>query len=107
MSELGKAGKRMGEAHPSVRRRTDPKPLRATPAAKPRRKVEKPYGYSVRHKWPWREDWITSEHWYATASGRDQAMRQHQRQSAGWDWYDETSFTKIERGADTRSGGQP
>lgn len=77
--ELGKDGKRMGEIHPRDLRKTDPVPLRVTPAAKPHKKVKKPYGYTFqgRSKWQPEAKWKRKTHysWYATERQRDDAMK--------------------------------
>lgn len=98
MSELGKFGKLIGEKHPRDRRRTDSEPLRATPAKPPRRKVAKPYGYSVEVCWPWEKEWTTVERWYTTKRARDQAMRAEQRRTRDWNWYGDVK--PIERATD-------
>lgn len=81
MTELGKAAKHMGHQHPRVLRWTDPVPERATPAAKPHRKVEKPFGFSYA-AWNWwgrfageNQGWKREYEWFKTEAARDQAMR--------------------------------
>jgi len=97
VSELGKFGKLIGETHPRDRRKTDPEPLRATPA-KTGRKVRRPFGYAVEFRmfstWPWE----TVTRWYATAARRDQAMHAEARRIEGLDWY--RNLRAIERAPD-------
>lgn len=90
MTELGKAGKKMGDVHPRVSRKIDPVPLRATPKAVKRPKVKKPFGFKYQHRgyrfirdgagdsiqdgfsaWKWREYYC----WYDTEGKRDQALK--------------------------------
>jgi hypothetical protein len=87
MSELGKSAKRMGHQHPSVARRIDPVPARATPKAKPKRKHEKPYGYA----WRWAgllglTDKTDRHHWFKTVQQRDQALHDAQKKAVGHTW---------------------
>ena len=89
MTEVGKAAKRMGHQHPSVLRRTDAKPERPTPKAKPHRKAQKPYGYSYEDSWFWRpgDQWKRRYVWFATERARDQALADFRKKTAGLKWY--------------------
>lgn len=77
--ELGKSGKQMGVAHPRVVRKTDPVPLRPTPAAKAGGKTRKRFSYTFQMRNKWKPDgrWKRATHysWYATEKQRDDAMR--------------------------------
>jgi len=79
--DVGKSAKRSGVMRVNHVRKLTPVPERATPAAKPHRKVEKPFGFSY-EGWSWwrrfKGDapfWVRCYSWFKTAAARDQAMR--------------------------------
>lgn len=76
-TDVGKDAKRMGRVHPRNARKADPVPERATPAAKPHRKVEKPFGISYESRLWWRagKPWKLHHEWFKTARSRDQSMK--------------------------------
>jgi hypothetical protein len=80
--DVGKDAKRAGKTRPSVARKLDPVPEKHPPgAAKPHRKVEKPFGFSY-EGWNWwrrfaadNPFWKREYQWFKTEAARDQAMR--------------------------------
>lgn len=102
--ELGKDGKRKGSQHPRVLRRTDPVPERSTPAAKPKHKDEKPYGYSYSERpgsWFAKLFGIRNHvKWFKTKRQRDQSMADAIRKDGlegRGSWYG--NFRKEQRSA--------
>src|SRR5256885_15619953 len=87
MTELGKTGKHTGALHPRDLRKIDPIPVRVTPKAKPKRRVEKLYGFVYEVKYPWNRKWQRGFSWYKSAPARDQGLAAHNRRTANYDWY--------------------
>jgi len=85
--DVGKDAKRLGRVRPSDGRKTDPEPERATPAAKPHRRVAKPYGYSYEVKWLWERKWHRQFQWFETERARDQSLAAFRRKAEKWGWY--------------------
>src|SRR6185312_378423 len=100
VTEVGKAAKRMGHQHPSVLRRTDAKPERPTPKAKPHRKAQKPYGYSYEDSWFWRpgDQWKRRYVWCATERARDQALADYRKKTAGLKSYRDVRPETVSEG---------
>jgi hypothetical protein len=89
--DVGKLAKRRGCTHPKHIRKIDPESPRATPAAKPRKKAEKPFGYSYEFHWGWwskaHSNWERLYHWFETETARDQSLRAMQRKMTTSDLY--------------------
>lgn len=87
--ELGKHGKLTGQKHPRDLRKTDPVPERATPAAKPHRKVEKLFGFSYEYRSWWRKGkpWERVYEWFATERAATQAFASFVHRFGKQEWY--------------------
>lgn len=106
MTDVGKAAKRAGHQHPSVIRRIDPEPPRATSSAKPHRKPRKPFGIAYESQLLrlvngrlWRI-WETRWRWFKTAGQRDQALADTLKKASKI----ERHHTKVDRLPDNQEG---
>lgn len=91
--DIGKSAKHMGQKHPRDLRRIDPVPLRQTPAAKPHRKADKPFGFSYEEFRWWKKftsagaSWKRRFEWFATERAASQALRAFAHKHGSQEWY--------------------
>lgn len=84
MSEMGKSAKRLGHVNPNDLRRAPAMPDRAMDK-KPRRKVDKPWGYKYWTNPRWMFGQRQGFAWFKTETARDQSMKKLMRENSGED----------------------